>query len=331
MQRKGELLPMIGSNVAVVDLGADRIRNVIIPLKIYLKKSRPDVILVGMWPLTSAAVVAWLLSGRQGRLYLIEHCHLSAECARGMHLSLRYLKAWMRVTYPFATGVLAVSNGVKKDLCFLSGMTNDLVKVIYNPAATGVSAEFASIKDRELLWGEGFSHHILSVGSFKIEKNHECLIRAFSRLPKSLNAKLAIVGDGPLRDVMEKLVISLGLQDRVHLPGFFHDVYPWYRSSDLFVLSSDAEGLPTVLIEALECGLPVVSTKSYGGGPDEILDNGRLGRLVPVGDEEALATAIASSLTEKHDREALIKRAKDFSVERISAQYLDHFGLPAQL
>ncbi len=328
MQKKGELLHLLESGIAVVDLGADRIRNVITPLRKYLKESRPDVIWVGMWPLTSVAVMAWLISGRQGRLYLIEHCHLSAECARGMHFSLLYLKAWMRATYPFATGVMAVSKGVKEDLCFLSGLSNDRVKVIYNPAATGASAERASIKDRELMWGGGFDHHILSVGTFKIEKNHESLIRAFSRLPKSLNAKLTIVGDGHLRGAMEKLVTNLGLQDSVCLPGFFQDVYPWYRSADLFVLSSDAEGLPTVLIEALECGLPVVSTKSYGGGPEEILENGRYGRLVPVGDEDALTTAIAKSLEEKHDRETLMTRAREFSLLPISDQYLDYFELP---
>jgi glycosyltransferase involved in cell wall biosynthesis len=331
MQKKGDLLHLLGSGIDVVDLSANRIRNVFTPLRKYLKETRPDVIWVGMWPLTSAAVMAWLLSGRTGRIYLIEHCHLSAECARGMHLSLRFIKTWMRATYPFATGVLAVSKGVKEDLCSLSGLSNDRVKVIYNPAATGASAERASTRDRELMWGGGFAHHILSVGTFKIEKNHECLIRAFSKLPKSLNAKLTIVGDGPLRHKLEKLVTNLGLQDRVCLPGFFQDVYPWYRSADVFVLSSDAEGLPTVLIESLECGLPVVSTKSYGGGPEEILENGRFGRLVAVGDEAALATAISISLAENHDRAALIKRAKEFSLQPISDQYLDYFELPLHL
>ena len=330
MQKKGELLPLLNSTISVVDLGVDRIKNVITPLRIYLKKSCPDIVWVGMWPLTSATVVAWLLAGRYGRLYLIEHCHLSAECARGVHRSERYLKATMRLTYPLATGVMAVSKGVKADLCVLGGFSDERVKVIYNPAATGASSERASTEGREKLWGKGFDFHILTVGSFKTEKNHECLIRAFAKLPKSLNAKLTIVGEGNLRDAMEKLITNLSLQERVSLPGFSEDVYPWYRSADLFVLSSDAEGLPTVLIEALESGVPVVSTECHGG-PDEILESGRYGRLVSDGDDDALANAMASSLTQQHDRAALMKRAKDFSIERISEQYLDYFQLPHHL
>ena len=327
MQKKGELLPLLNQDIPIIDLCASRIRNVIAPFIKYLKQSRPDVIWVGMWPLTSVIVIAWLLAFRHGRLYLIEHCHLSAECSRGMYLSGAYLKSVMRLTYPLATGVMAVSNGVKKDLCQLAGLTNDLIQVIYNPAATGIAPDHISTEKRDHLWGKGFGYHILSVGSFKVEKNHELLIRAFAKMSRSINAKLTIVGEGYLRDNMEKLISELGLQDRVSLPGFSKDVYSWYRSSDLFVLSSNAEGLPTVLIEALECGVPVVSTKCLGG-PEEILENGRYGRLVEDGDEYGLVAAMASSLTEQHDSDALMERAKDFSIERISEQYLDYFELP---
>lgn len=330
MKAVGELLPLLGRHISVVDLGALRIRGVIVPLRKYLKSSRPDVVWVGMWPLTSAAVLAWLLAGRKGRMYLIEHCQLSTVYVQVMQLSMNYLKGLMRVTYPFATGVMAVSRGVKEDLCLLVGFSGDHVKVIYNPGATGVSPDRASLVERERLWGKGFGYHILAVGSLKSEKNHECLIRAFAKLPRTLNARLNIVGEGRLRDYLEKLVVNLALEDRVSLPGFSHDVYPWYRSADLFVLSSDTEGLPTVLIEALECGVPVVSTEC-SGGPDEILEGGRYGRLVPVGNEDALAEAMLSSLEQPFDRDALMKRAKDFSVERISEQYLEYFGLPHYL
>jgi glycosyltransferase involved in cell wall biosynthesis len=327
MQRVGNLLQMLNSSISVVDLRATRIRNVISPLKKYLLDSRPDVIMVGMWPLTSVAVVAWLLSGRIGRLYLIEHCHLSAECDRGLHISQNYLKTCMRLTYPFATGVIAVSNGVKNDVLNLSGVSSKKIKVIYNPAATGVVSERASNKDREIMWGKGFTQHILSVGSLKIEKNHECLIRAFSKMPKYINAKLTIVGEGLLRKRLESLVIDLGLRDRISLPGFYQEVKPWYQSADLFVLSSDVEGLPTVLIEAMEHGVPIVSTKTYGGGAEEILQNGRLGLLVEVKDELALAAAMVKGLTVTQKKEALIERAKEFSIEKISKQYLDYFKI----
>jgi glycosyltransferase involved in cell wall biosynthesis len=329
MQKKGELLSLLGSDISVVNLEVNRIRNVIVPLSKYLKHSQPNVILVGMWPLTSVAVIAWHLAYRKGGLYLIDHSHLSvSRCL--MNLSKFYLNTSIRLTYRFATGVMAVSKSVKDDLCEIANIASSRIKVIYNPATTGISANRSSNEERIHLWGRGYDYHILSVGSLKAEKNHKCLIRAFAKLPSRLNAKLTIVGEGDLRDEIEKLVINLGLQDRISLPGFFHDVYPWYRSADLFVLSSDLEGLPTVLIEALECGVPVVSTRCHGG-PEEILEDGRYGKLVLDGDEDGLANAMTISLSEKHDRKVLINRAQDFSIERISEQYLDYFGLPHYL
>ncbi len=326
LKKEGELLPLLSPAIRVTSLNVDRIKLSIWPLRRHLKRTRPDVVWVGMWPLTSAAVIAWLFAGRPGKLYLIDHIQLSISCVRELGISPLWLRIVMNATYPFATGVMAVSKGVAADMCRLSGFAEDRIKVIYNPAARGVTGERASTALREQLWGQGFTHHILTVGSFKLQKNNALLIRAFAKLPRSLNAKLTILGEGDLRPVMEQQIAELGLQDRVSLPGFYPDPYPWFLSADQFVLSSDWEGLPTVLIEALECGVPVVST-DCPSGPAEILENGRYGRLVPVGDVDALAAAMIVSLNEVPDREALMNRAKDFSVERISEKYLNYFGV----
>jgi glycosyltransferase involved in cell wall biosynthesis len=149
-------------------------------------------------------------------------------------------------------------------------------------------------------------------------------LRAFARIPRSLNAKLTILGEGLLRAELEVLIHQLGLQDRVTLPGFTIDPSHWYHSADLFVLSSSWEGFGNVIVEALECGVPVVSTDCLSG-PAEILANGRYGRLVPVGDATALAAAIQASLLESHDQDALRRRAQDFAVPRIADQYLAYF------
>ena len=326
MQEEGELVPLVSPQISIVSLQAKRIKWSILPFYRYLRRTQPDVIWVGMWPLTSAAIIAWVGAGKPGRLYITDHNQLSVSCIQELEVWPVYLKLLMRATYPFATGVMAVSQGVKEDMCRLGGFTDERVKVIYNPAATGVCPDRESVKVREQLWGAGFSHHILTVGSFKVQKNHALLIRAFAKLPRSLNAKLVILGEGTLRPQLEALISELNLQGLVSLPGFTTDPYPWFRSADLFVLSSGWEGLPTVLIEALECGLPIVST-DCPSGPAEILVNGRFGKLVPVGDVDALAAAMEASLNESYDRQALMNRAKDFSVERISEQYLDYFGL----
>lgn len=325
MRKRGELLPLISPKVTIIDLGVDRIRHAIRPLSNHLKQSRPGVILSAMWPLTSATVIAWLFSGKHGRLFLSDHSQLSVSCIRELEISLVFLKAMMRITYPFATGIIAVSQGVKEDLCRLGGFRDERVKVIYNPAATGVSPHRETSAVRDQLWGAGFRHHILAVGTLKEQKDHETLIRAFARLSPDINAKLTILGDGSLRKELESLIAQLGLQKRVSMPGFVADPYPWFRSADLFVLSSQWEGFGNVIVEALECGVPVVST-DCASGPAEILDNGRYGKLVPISDPDALATAMAGSLAEPFDRDILIKRAQMFSVRAISDQYLDYFG-----
>jgi glycosyltransferase involved in cell wall biosynthesis len=130
-----------------------------------------------------------------------------------------------------------------------------------------------------------------------------------------------ILGTGELMEATKALVDQEGLADKVIIPGPAPDAAPYYRSADLFVLSSDYEGFGNVIVEALTCGLPVVSTDCRSG-PAEILENGRYGRLVPVGDAAALTQAMLESLDATHDREVLMRRAQDFSPERIANQYL---------
>ena len=327
MQKHGELLSLLKPDISVIDLNSKRIRNSIIALYKYFKSSQPDIIWVGMWPLTSVSIISWLLSRKPGSIYLIDHNQLSISVIQELKVPPIFLKLLMKITYPFATGIMAVSNGVKEDLCRLGGFRDDQVNVIYNPAATGIPANISVTEDhKNSIWGEGFENHILSVGSLDVQKNYHLLIKAFSRISKKLNAKLIILGEGKLRSSLESLISELGLEDSISLVGFTNNPYPWYLTADLYVLSSDWEGLPTVLIEALECGLPIVSTDCHSG-PKEILEDGRYGKLVPTNNLNALSNAIELSLAESHDKTLLMKRASDFSIENISKQYLEYFKL----
>jgi glycosyltransferase involved in cell wall biosynthesis len=324
MQQRGELIGLLSDGIEIIDLGAERIKGAILPFAQYLRKTRPNIVIAAMWPLTSAAVLSWRLAGKPGRLYLSDHIHFSISCVQELKISLWYLRAVMRLTYSTASGLIAVSQVVKQDMCRLGGFADSQVRVIYNPSATGVPSQPEPKSVRKKLWGAGFDHHILSVGTFKQQKDHATLIRAFALLPESLNAKLTILGEGSLRAELESLVQLLGLQGRVVLPGFVVDTYPWYRTADLFVLSSRWEGFGNVIVEALECGVPVVSTDCQSG-PAEILEHGRFGKLVPIQDPLAMAASMAKALTEPVDRELLMQRAKDFSVSVIADQYLAYF------
>lgn len=321
LRKEVELISLLAPQITVTFLGAGRIRDAILPLAAHLRKYRPQVVLVAMWPLTSAVVFSWMLSGRRGRLFLSDHENLSLSYIEQRRAKPVYLRNLIRFTYPLANGIIAVSRGVKEDLCFLGRVTANKVRVIYNPAATGVSPLRETPGVQVRLWGSGLDRRILTVGRLSLQKDHETLIKAFAMLSKDFNAKLVILGEGPLRADLSALVAELGLQDSVSLPGFTADPYRWFRSADLFVLSSRWEGFGNVIVEALECGVPVVST-NCPSGPDEILEDGRYGKLVPVQDPLALATAMVESLNGTHDREALMRRAKDFSVQKISDEYL---------
>jgi glycosyltransferase involved in cell wall biosynthesis len=194
--------------------------------------------------------------------------------------------------------------------------------VVHNPALPS-TAHTGNADQAEAAWEGWTGKRILTVGRFKLQKNHALLIRAFKTMRRSIDAKLMILGCGEHEAATRALIDAEELTQHVLLPGHMDDPIPFYKNSDLFVLSSDYEGFGNVLIEALACGLPVVST-DCPSGPAEILENSRYGRLVPVNDADALAEAIADALVARHDREALKRRAADFTPEINIAKYLKY-------
>jgi glycosyltransferase involved in cell wall biosynthesis len=325
MQGTGDLLGATDPRLSLISLNSSRIRESIIPLRSYFLVRRPTVAIASMWPLTSAAVFAWLLAGRPGSLFVQDHTHLSTSCVLELQINPRFLSFIMSTTYRFATGVLAVSDGVKQDLCHLSGLSPSRVQVIYNPVVNRSDTSIPDIPiSKAKLFGDDSCKIVLAVGSFKAQKNFALLIRAFSMLPPDLNARLVILGDGPLRSQLEDLIHKLDLSQLVYLPGFTLNIKSWYCLANLFVLSSSWEGFANVIAESLGFGVPVVSTDCKSG-PAEILDHGRFGTLVPVNNALSLANAIQESLIKPHDYDSLRRRGQDFSISKIADQYLNFF------
>lgn len=327
LEKSGKFLELIDHGILIHDLNTLKLRNSIIPLYRLFKSTRPDVIWSGLWPLTALSIIAWVLAGKMGRLYTIDHNQLSISTIKSLNVSRLTLKIITRGTYPFASGNMAVAEGVKTDLVELTGLPDKKIKVIYNPAAQGIGSKRKSSKKiKDKLWGRHPGKCILSVGSFKEQKNFKLLIDTFNALNSDIEATLIILGDGELRLDLEKQIEDLGIQDRVFLPGFTEDPSPLFLSADVFVLSSNWEGLPTVLIEALDCGLPVVSTDTPTG-PSEILEGGLWGILVPPNNKQLLLNGIKESLSQNHNKNTLMNRANDFSVKNISLKYLEYFKL----
>jgi glycosyltransferase involved in cell wall biosynthesis len=163
---------------------------------------------------------------------------------------------------------------------------------------------------------------IVSIGRLSPEKDHLLLLRALSLLGKRRPWRLVIVGDGDERAALEEFVQANGLANQTTFAGFVSDPFPWIMRANVAVVSSVYEGLCNVIIEALGCGTPVVST-DCPYGPREILQHGRFGRLVPVGDAAALASAIEAALDSPVDRASLIGRSQDYTADRAAANFLE--------
>ena len=324
MRRAGDFLAEAEAAFPVADLAAPRVRQVLPGLTAYLRRSRPDVVLAAMWPLTVLAQVAQRLSGHRCRVIVSEHGMLSEQYKAWGLVHRVMLGASTGLGYRLADARVGVSDGVAADMARLSRMARSKFAAIHNPLRRLADPETGQVARAEAIW-QGRGPRILTVGSLKPVKNHALLLRAFARLAMP-QARLMIVGQGPEEGSLRQLVADLGLGERVILAGFHADPAALYATADLFALSSDHEGFGNVLVEALSYGLPVVST-DCPAGPSEILGGGRWGRLVPVGDEEALAGAMAGALSAPVDRDALRARAADFAPEIAARKYLDLVGL----
>ena len=307
MEKHGELLEHLPPEVRLIDLGANRIRSAMMPLIRYLKERRPRTIQVRMWPLTVIAIVAAKLARVTTRVVISDHVDLSQQYG-GSWRTLAAVRSTIRLIYPLAYARICVSEGVAADLSRLSGLRRSAFDVIYNPIEPPSKIETTAEVERA--WAGGRGKRILAVGSLKEQKNHRLLIDAFARLSDP-TARLMIVGEGPLRRVLEQQAATMGVSDRVVMPGLGNP-WPYYASANLFVLSSDYEGLGNVIIEAMYARLPVVST-NCPSGPAEILADGKFGRLVPVGDAGRLCAAIKAALSETSDRGVLTARAAELS------------------
>lgn len=319
MRSRGELLQLVPDGARIVELCVERIALGVVPLRRYIVANRPDLLIAAMWPLTVIAVLATRLLRHRPRLILSEHAPLSRQYAERR----RWLRLTIALAYRLADGIVGVSDGVARDVAALGGLAGQRVATIYNPVR---------LPDRSAgsaAW-PGRGARVLAVGGLKAVKNHALLIDAFALLPPECDAVLVIVGEGEERAALQARILALGLAAQVRLAGFSMTPGDWYASADLFVHSSDYEGMGLVLVEALGFGLPVVAT-DCPSGPAEVLADGRWGRLVPPGDPHALAGAMAEALAEGRGEPERISarkaRAAQFDPERALDAYLALAGV----
>lgn len=327
---QGPYLQDVSPQVRIVDLAAGRVIKALWPLARYLRRERPVALLSAMNHANVVAVLAHRLARVPCRLVVSEHTNLSTEVARVQGLAARAVYALVPRLYPKADAVVAVSRDAAQDLERFAHLPAGSVQAIYNPFDLDRIGRLAAEAPPHPWLQAGESRPVVvAVGRLNEAKDFPTLLRAFAAMRGRHRARLMILGEGELRPELEALAQSLGLgADDVQMPGFVRNPFAYLARAALFVLSSRWEGLPGVLVEAMACGVPVVST-DCPSGPREILEGGRWGRLVPVGDVAALAQAMEEVLTTPRQALPDVRmRARDFDQARAIDAYLQVLGLP---
>lgn len=292
---EGSLLRELPPEVRVVDLRARRMIRSLFPLTRYLRRERPCVMVSQMNHSNVVALWASRLAGQGTPVVATVHNTLSQTSRHARSLGDRLGPHLLRRFYPWAARVVAVSQGAADDLVRVGGLPPDSIEVVYNPVITPAMLEELRRTPGHPWLVDGGPPVVLGAGRLTRQKDFATLLRAFSLLRQRRSARLIVLGEGTERAALAALASELNLGDAADLPGWRPDVLACMAHSAVFVLSSAWEGLPTVLIEALAAGTRVVSTDCKSG-PREILRDGRLGALVPVGDPAALARAIEKAL-----------------------------------
>jgi glycosyltransferase involved in cell wall biosynthesis len=325
LQSHGPYRSHVSPDVQVFDLGGARVRYAIPALRRYFRERRPDRLLSMVRDTNLAAALAAIGLPRAPVMFFRE-----ANTFEDLDLMPRWkagaLRVATRALYGRARRMVANSEATKRDILSI-GVPGLPVDVIHNPV---LARGFDAGPEPEVPhpWmADPATRVLLGAGRLDVQKDFATAIGALARLrATNPEARLVIIGEGAQRPRLEAIVRELGVADAVDLVGFVANPASYFAHADVFVLSSRWEGFGNVIVEALAAGTPVVST-DCPGGPGEILAHGVHGELVAVGDPRAMADAIRKTLEHPRDPGSLRARARDFTADRIGAQYLRTLGM----
>jgi glycosyltransferase involved in cell wall biosynthesis len=326
VRAKGPYLAQISSDIRVVELKSSSTATSIPELIRYLRRERPTTLLSTMHYANEVALWAKYLSGVSTRVVVCEQNNLSSYAQNTSRLAERWTPLWAKLFYRWADGIIAASEGVAQDLSQVTGLSPARIRVIYNPVITPELVNQAQEPLQHPWFAAGEPPVVLGVGRLVGQKDFAMLIRAFALVRQVRSARLVILGNNAgSQPTLEALVQELGLTEEVALLGFAANPYAYMAKAGVFALSSRWEGFGNVIAEALAVGTPVVSTDCRSG-PSEILDHGKYGTLVPVGDHQAMAAAILEALA-GNVKPVHSSWLTKFTLEPVAEQYLEVLGL----
>ena len=321
VRAEGPYRALLPEGLRLIDLNARRVLASLAPLLRYLRRERPGVLLSTLPEGNVIALLAKKLCARELRVVVRRANTFTMEYADGRfkeRMTLRLEKYLM----PSADAVVAVSRGVADDLARSVPAASHLVRVIHNPVVWPDHAARAGMPVEHPWFGAPDLPVILSAGRLVAWKGHSTLLRAFAEVVKSRPARLVVLGEGPERRGLAALAQDLEIEHVVDFPGFHINPLAYMSKADVFVQSSAREGFVNVLVQAMACGTPVVST-DCPSSPSEILEGGKWGRLVPVNDPRSLAKAVLETLDNPVAPDLLIARANAYAAEASIDRYMD--------
>ena len=316
---EGPYMSQIPDAVRLVNLNAPRVLSSVPALAKYIQQERPTALLSGMFA-NVIALWARRMCSAPCRMAIIEHNSLSSIVNSKKDLRWQLYPKLAKWFYPWANNIIAVSNDVADDLARVTHIPRHLIQVIYNPIVTPDLQNKSEVPLEHPWFKEGAPPVILAVGRLTDQKAFDVLIRAFSLVNKKHHVHLLILGEGENRSDLQSLIDQLGLEQDVNLMGFVQNPYQFMAHASIFVLPSRWEGLPTVLVEALYLGLPIVAT-NCPGGTGEILKDGQFGRMVPVDDPLALAEAIQGTINARRSTPAA-ESWQPFHLDFVADRYI---------
>ena len=282
VRAEGHYRDLVPKGVRLIDLNSHRTAASLLKLVFYIRRERPAALLSTLAHANVIALAAKLLLWGHLRVVTRIANTYSEELATGSFKHRQALRL-LKLLLPMADSIVAVSQGVADDLRSLAPKVSERVTTIYNPVVRPELAEQAAAPVNHSWFESESVPVILSAGRLTTVKDHATLLRAFAEVVQSTPARLVVLGVGPERENLLELAERLNVSQHVDLPGFVLNPFAYMSKSRLFVLSSRYEGFPNVLVQAMACGTPVASTNCRSG-PREILENGKWGSLVPVGD-----------------------------------------------
>ncbi|MDY7033927.1 MAG: glycosyltransferase [Thermodesulfobacteriota bacterium] len=307
----------------LIDFGKKHTFSCIPALVRYLKQNQPTAMLAAKDRANQAVIMARFIAGVQTRIVVRMGTTVSAAIKRKNILSRLTWYIPMRILYPKADSIIAVSHGVANDMKKITRVSGEKMEIVPNPVITDNMMHLSHENVNHPWFADHNLPIIIGSGRLTRQKDFPTLIKAFAEVNREFPSRLVILGDGKDRASLLSLADELEISENIYMPGFVANPYAYISKADLFVLSSIWEGSPNVLTEALALGIPVVST-DCPSGPREILSKGKYGELVPMGDTISLSKAILRTLKKtRPSKESMLKAVSEYTIEASTSRYYE--------